>query len=233
MGLSHRCRDAGAGLAAGSDRAPADLEGGSGSGAFRRRRSAASPAPFAHAGRAAEGGLLAARLAGEGLAGPSRVFEDVWGGFFRAFNKDACEPQNLCEGLGESWKVKRAVLKPYASCRGAHSAVDALDDLLSESGRDAAAIDRIELRLSAMTDCNQGFTVDEAIRRAARLRELDLAWIEEPLPADDLDGHIRLTRSTSTPIAVGESIYSIRHFREYMDAEAGRSAFQPTFLRRC
>jgi L-alanine-DL-glutamate epimerase-like enolase superfamily enzyme len=67
-----------------------------------------------------------------------------------------------------------------------------------------------------MTDCNQGFAVDEAIRRAERLRELDLAWIEEPLPADDIDGHVRLSNSTSTPIAVGESLYSIRHFREYM-----------------
>ncbi|MFK0335444.1 mandelate racemase/muconate lactonizing enzyme family protein [Rhizobium sp. NPDC090275] len=71
-----------------------------------------------------------------------------------------------------------------------------------------------------MTDCNQGFTVDEVIRRAARLKDLDLAWIEEPLPADDLDGHIRLSRSTTTPIAVGESIYSIRHFREYMQKGA-------------
>ena len=67
-----------------------------------------------------------------------------------------------------------------------------------------------------MTDANQGFTLDEAIRRAGRLAELDLAWIEEPLPADDLDGHIRLSRATTTPIAVGESLYSIRHFREYM-----------------
>ena len=67
-----------------------------------------------------------------------------------------------------------------------------------------------------MTDANQGFTLDEAMRRAGRLAELDLAWIEEPLPSDDLDGHIRLSRSTSTPIAVGESIYSLRHFREYM-----------------
>ena len=67
-----------------------------------------------------------------------------------------------------------------------------------------------------MTDANQGFALDEAIRRAGRLAELDLAWIEEPLPADDLDGHIRLSRSTATPIAVGESMYSIRHFREYM-----------------
>jgi len=71
-----------------------------------------------------------------------------------------------------------------------------------------------------MTDCNQGFAVDEAIRRAERLRELDLAWIEEPLPADDIDGHVRLSNSTSTPIAIGESLYSIRHFREYMQKGA-------------
>jgi L-alanine-DL-glutamate epimerase-like enolase superfamily enzyme len=67
-----------------------------------------------------------------------------------------------------------------------------------------------------MTDANQGFLLDEAIRRADRLRDLDLAWIEEPLPADDIDGHVRLSRSTATPVAVGESLYSIRHFREYM-----------------
>ena len=67
-----------------------------------------------------------------------------------------------------------------------------------------------------MTDCNQGFTVDEAIRRADRLKPLDLAWIEEPLPADDIDGHVRLSQSTATPVAIGESLYSIRHFREYM-----------------
>jgi L-alanine-DL-glutamate epimerase-like enolase superfamily enzyme len=71
-----------------------------------------------------------------------------------------------------------------------------------------------------MTDANQGFAVDEAIRRAARLAELDLAWIEEPLPADDIEGHVRLNTSTSTPIAIGESLYSIRHFREYMQKGA-------------
>jgi L-alanine-DL-glutamate epimerase-like enolase superfamily enzyme len=67
-----------------------------------------------------------------------------------------------------------------------------------------------------MTDANQGFALDEAIRRAGRLADLDLAWIEEPLPADDLEGHVRLSRAATTPIAVGESLYSIRHFREYM-----------------
>ena len=71
-----------------------------------------------------------------------------------------------------------------------------------------------------MTDANQGFGLDEAIRRAERLRDIDLAWIEEPLAADDIDGHVRLSARSSTPIAVGESLYSIRHFREYMQKGA-------------
>jgi len=71
-----------------------------------------------------------------------------------------------------------------------------------------------------MTDANQGFTLDEAIRRSHVLRDIDLAWLEEPLPADDIDGHVRLSQRTSTPVAVGESLYSIRHFREYMQKGA-------------
>lgn len=71
-----------------------------------------------------------------------------------------------------------------------------------------------------MVDGNQGATVDEAIRRARLYEPLDLAWYEEPLPAEDLGGHTRLSASTSLPIAVGESIYSLSHFREYLQRDA-------------
>jgi L-alanine-DL-glutamate epimerase-like enolase superfamily enzyme len=71
-----------------------------------------------------------------------------------------------------------------------------------------------------MTDANQRFTVDEAIRRARCLTPLDIAWIEEPLAADDLMGHVRLSQSTTLPVAVGESIYSPLHFREYLQQGA-------------
>nr|WP_159465431.1 mandelate racemase/muconate lactonizing enzyme family protein [Scandinavium goeteborgense] len=70
------------------------------------------------------------------------------------------------------------------------------------------------------TDANQAFRVDEAIRRAHHYEELDIGWLEEPLPADDLQGHIRLSQQTSVPIAVGESIYSALHFREYLQQNA-------------
>jgi L-alanine-DL-glutamate epimerase-like enolase superfamily enzyme len=74
--------------------------------------------------------------------------------------------------------------------------------------------------MEIMTDANQAFTVDEAIRRARQYEPLDIAWFEEPLPADDLGGHARLARSTAVPIAVGESLYSPLHFREYLAAGA-------------
>jgi 2-methylcitrate dehydratase PrpD len=109
-----------------------------------------SQAKKIHAGRAAEGGLLAATLAAEGFAGPSKVFEDVWGGFFRSFNKSSGEPEKLSEALGESWKVNRAVLKPYASCRGAHSAVDALEDILLQTQQEPGKIVAMHLHLSEM-----------------------------------------------------------------------------------
>jgi L-alanine-DL-glutamate epimerase-like enolase superfamily enzyme len=70
------------------------------------------------------------------------------------------------------------------------------------------------------TDANQAFSVDEAIRRARHYEDADIGWFEEPLPADDLDGHVRLSRSTSIPIAIGESLYSPLHFREYLQRGA-------------
>ena len=71
-----------------------------------------------------------------------------------------------------------------------------------------------------MTDANQGFTLAEAIRRSRHLEALGVAWFEEPLPADDLSAHVELSRHTSVPIAIGESLYSSSQFKDYMQAGA-------------
>ena len=71
-----------------------------------------------------------------------------------------------------------------------------------------------------LVDANQSFNVGEAIRRARYFEELSIGWFEEPLPADDVTGHRRLAESTSIPIAVGESIYSISSFKEYLHNNA-------------
>lgn len=71
-----------------------------------------------------------------------------------------------------------------------------------------------------MVDANQRFTAAEALRRAKLYERVDLDWFEEPLPADDIDGHVRLQAGTSLPVAVGESLYSPGHFAEYLKRNA-------------
>jgi L-alanine-DL-glutamate epimerase-like enolase superfamily enzyme len=71
-----------------------------------------------------------------------------------------------------------------------------------------------------MTDANQGFTLSEAMRRARHLEALDIAWFEEPMQADDVAAHAELSRHTSVPIALGESLYSISQFKDYLQASA-------------
>ena len=71
-----------------------------------------------------------------------------------------------------------------------------------------------------MVDANQCFNVDVAIRRVKYYEEFKIAWLEEPLPAHDLNGHIRLSNATNLPIAVGESIYCLEHFKEYLQQNA-------------
>ncbi|WP_299401985.1 mandelate racemase/muconate lactonizing enzyme family protein [uncultured Roseobacter sp.] len=67
-----------------------------------------------------------------------------------------------------------------------------------------------------MVDANQSMSRAEATRRARMLEEFDIAWFEEPMPADDVMEHAGLAASTSVPIAVGESMYSLSQFKDYL-----------------
>lgn len=81
-----------------------------------------------------------------------------------------------------------------------------------------------------MTDANQGFNRPEVLRRAAAFAGLDLAWLEEPLPAEDVSGHRQLRTQTAIPVAVGESMYHLSNFREYLE-QGACSIVQPDVAR--
>src|SRR5262249_8991396 len=67
-------------------------------------------------------------------------------------------------------------------------------------------------------DANCGLTLAAARRYAARTRDAELAFIEQPLPVDDLAGVKALARATKTPIGMDESIQSLA------DIEAAKRA---------
>lgn len=100
-----------------------------------------------HAGQAAANGLMSARLAARGFTGAREILEGPQG-FFAAMSTDAC-PERVIAGLAggggppAEWKIAGVSMKPHASCRHTHPAVDAALALRSAIGpavREASSI---------------------------------------------------------------------------------------------
>jgi galactonate dehydratase len=55
---------------------------------------------------------------------------------------------------------------------------------------------------------------------AKRLEPLNLMWLEEPIPAENVEAYRRITESTSTPICAGENHFLAHGFRPLLEAGA-------------
>ena len=68
-----------------------------------------------------------------------------------------------------------------------------------------------------MADANMGWSIDQAIKAVDALSQFDLYWLEEPLIPEDLEGHERLGRESSIPIATGENLHSVHEFEHLIN----------------
>ena len=146
---------------------------------------------------------------------------------------------------------RRSVLPAYGSGVNLHYSLDELLDqvrrwidagyggvkikvgrpeLEDDVERVAAVRELLGPRRRLMVDANQRWDLPTARRAAAALERFDLHWLEEPLRAEDLDGHAQLRRSTRVPIAVGENLHTLQRFREYVVAGAC-DIIQPNIVR--
>ncbi len=71
-----------------------------------------------------------------------------------------------------------------------------------------------------MVDANGALDLPSAMRYGRRLAEYDVTWFEEPMWYDDCQGHADLARAIPTPVALGEQLYSIDAFRQFIGAGA-------------
>jgi D-galactarolactone cycloisomerase len=85
---------------------------------------------------------------------------------------------------------------------------------------DISAVAKIREAVGAnidlMVDANGAFDAATAIRVGRALEDLDVTWLEEPVPPDDLDGYRRVRSMTSTPLAAGESIFGAIGFDSFI-----------------
>jgi 2-methylcitrate dehydratase PrpD len=91
-----------------------------------------------HLGRAAEGGVLAATLAGDGFTGPETVLEGEFG-FLRVFCNEWDLPA-LTRGLGTTFLTPSISMKRYACHMTAQNPIEATQDLRAEHKFTAADV---------------------------------------------------------------------------------------------
>jgi len=102
----------------------------------------------------------------------------------------------------------------------------AADDLATLDAVRKAVGDDMEL----MVDFNQGLDLADALRRCHMIDGHGLAWIEEPILYDNLDGHAQLAAELSTPIQIGENFYGPRAMHSALQKKAC-DLVMPDFMR--
>jgi L-alanine-DL-glutamate epimerase-like enolase superfamily enzyme len=74
--------------------------------------------------------------------------------------------------------------------------------------------------IGIMVDAHGTWSVREAQRFARKVEDCDLAWLEEPVSADNVRGQAEVRASTDIPIASGESEQTRFAFRDLIEARA-------------
>lgn len=75
-------------------------------------------------------------------------------------------------------------------------------------------------RIKLMVDANGRWDLPTAINIGRKFRDYDVYWFEEPIWYDDVQGHATLARSIETPVALGEQLYMMDDFRNFIQAGA-------------
>ena len=141
---------------------------------------------------------------------------------------DAPQPDVPAYSTGSADSVAQAVANGFGAVKiGGIGRLDPADDAdaIVTLLRDART--RVGADVALMADAGMNWTDRKAILALCeRLADLDLGWLEEPLPADDIDGYAWLNARSPVPIAGGEHEFTARGFAELM-ARGCHTVYQP------
>jgi 2-methylcitrate dehydratase PrpD len=105
--------------------------------------------PF-HAGRAAQAGVLSARLAGAGFTASADALEHPQGFLVAVSPKGAVDRERPVGPLGQTWQIvgRRMNIKKYPTCYYTHRALDGMLDLLAHAPIDPRDVERVDVTMS-------------------------------------------------------------------------------------
>ncbi|WP_419758813.1 mandelate racemase/muconate lactonizing enzyme family protein [Acidisoma sp.] len=93
-------------------------------------------------------------------------------------------------------------------------------ELRSMVERVAAVRDAVGPGIDLCIDLHARYDVPSACRIAWAMEPFDLLWLEEPIPAENVDALRQVRARSRTPICVGENLYLRWGFRELLQQQA-------------
>jgi L-alanine-DL-glutamate epimerase-like enolase superfamily enzyme len=92
--------------------------------------------------------------------------------------------------------------------------------LAEDLERVRVAREAIGPEMALMVDVNCSWSSETAVKMARAMESLDVFWLEEPVPTDDVDGSAALAAATSVPIAGYETESGMAGYRNLIDRRA-------------
>ena len=92
-----------------------------------------------------------------------------------------------------------------------------LDDMVAKA---TAIREAVGLGVDVAMDLHGRYDTHSGIRIAKALEGLNLLWLEEPVPPENIDAMREVKRSTSTPICAGENLYLRWGFKDLLEKQA-------------
>ncbi len=95
----------------------------------------------------------------------------------------------------------------------------------------AAVREAVGPKIDIAVDMHGRYDLNTALAVSKRVEPLNLLWLEEPIPAENVEAYRMVSQETSTPIAAGENIYLAYGFRKLLEI-GGVDAVMPD-LQKC
>lgn len=97
------------------------------------------------AGFAAQGGVISAQLAQQGITGPSRPFDGQFG-LYALY--DMGDPSTAFDDLGQTYLLPGTTIKKYPCCACSHAAIEAVLELANRHRIDPDAVTSVEVSIT-------------------------------------------------------------------------------------
>ena len=132
------------------------------------------------------------------------------------------------EGLGFS--AIKFDIDPLPSRRDRYNRAISNDDIAHYDEVVTAMRESLASNTDLAIDAHWAYAPVDILKVAHAFEDLNLLWLEDPIPAENAEAMARVTAATRTPICTGENLYTRFGFRELLQNQ-GADIISPDFAK--